>query len=55
MSVEDKAALKQGVKTGCDAFSKFADKFAELIFIVALVGAAVLKLFWVFGSGDEDV
>ena len=55
MSVEDKTAIKQGLKTGCAGFSKFADKFAEIIFIVCLLTAAGLKLFWIFASGDPDM
>ena len=53
MSAEDKAAVKRGVKTGCQKCKQFGQKFSELIFIVALIAASALQIIWAFVVADE--
>merc|ERR1712070_385858 len=52
MSAEDKAAVKKGVKTGCQKCKNFGQKFSELIFIVALLAASALNIIWAFFVTD---
>ena len=49
MSAEDKAAIKQGSKAFCSKLKYCSDKFSEIIFIVSLLAATAIKLYWAFG------